>query len=145
MKAVADTGPLLAAANNRDEAHALSVAAVHGLGRNLIVLDSVLTEVDHLLRNRMGDHAGRAFLTALTRGEYTAAFLTPGLLRDAAAIDTRFADLGLGLVDASIMAYAARHDLPILTYDFEHFRAAPPQHGYWRLIVDEARYSDAVG
>ena len=67
------------------------------------------------------------------------AFLAPGVLRHAAAIDARFAELGLGLVDASLMAYAERHDLPVLTFDFAHFRAAPPKHGYWRLVVDEAK------
>jgi predicted nucleic acid-binding protein len=66
------------------------------------------------------------------------------LFRRAVEIDARHADLGLGLTDASVMALAERHDLPILTFDFEHFRAAPPPDGYWRLVVDEARYADAT-
>lgn len=145
MRAVADTGPLLAAVNHRERAHALSVAAVRGLGRDLIVLDSVMVEVDHLLTTRVGSHAARSFLAALVAGEHETAFLTPGLLREAAAIDARFADLELGLVDASVMAYAERHDLAVLTFDFEDFRAAAPPDGHWRLVVDEARYADAVG
>lgn len=28
------------------------------------------------------------------------------------------------------MAYVERYDLPILTLDFEHFRAPPPPDGY---------------
>jgi hypothetical protein len=55
------------------------------------------------------------------------------LLRRAVEIDARFADLDLGLTDATVMALAERHDYPILTFDFEHFRAAAPPHGYWRL------------
>ena len=145
MRAVADTAPLLAATYRDDPAHDLARALTTALGRDLIVLDAVMAETDYLLRARVGGYAARAFLSALVAGEHTAAFLTPGLLRDAAEIDARFADLGLGLVDASVMAYAARHDLPVLTFDFEHFRAAPPRHGHWRLIVDEARYWDAVG
>jgi hypothetical protein len=42
------------------------------------------------------------------------------------------------------MALAERHDLPILTFDFEHFRATRPRRGYWRLVVDEARYAESA-
>ena len=65
-------------------------------------------------------------------------------MRRAAEINERYRDLDLGFVNASIMAYAERHDLPILTFDFEDFRAAPPEDGYWRLVVDEERYREAV-
>jgi predicted nucleic acid-binding protein len=145
VKAVADTGPLLAAAYRADPAHELASALVTAMGRDLIVLDPVMVEADHLMRARVGARPALSFLSALVAGEHTTAFLSPGLLDEAVAIDSRFADLDLGLVDASVMAYAERHDLPILTFDFEHFRAAPPRRGYWRLVVDEARYSDTVG
>jgi hypothetical protein len=42
------------------------------------------------------------------------------------------------------MALAERRRLPILTFDFEHFRATRPARGYWRLIVDENRYAEAT-
>ena len=41
-----------------------------------------------------------------------------------------------------MMAVAERHNLPILTFDFEHFRATQPRHGSWRLVVDEGRDRD---
>jgi predicted nucleic acid-binding protein len=110
-----------------------------------VVPTAVIVEVDQLLRSRVGGHAARLFLAALAAGEHRVAFLTPELLRRAAAIDARFAALELGFADAAVMALAERHDHPILTFDFEHFRAAPPQHGYWRLILDESRYAEAVG
>jgi len=115
------------------------------LGRDLVVPDAVIVEVDHLLRSRVGPHAARLFLSALAAGEHGVAFLSPALLRRAVEIDARFADLDLGLADATVMALAERHDCPILTFDFEHFRAAAPPHGYWRLVVDESRYAEAVG
>ena len=40
------------------------------------------------------------------------------------------------------MAVAEQRDLPILTFDFKHFRATRPCDGYWRLVVDENRYRD---
>ena len=141
---VADTGPLVAAANRRDRAHALSAALVTELGRELLVPEPVLVETDQLLRARVGVEAARSFLSALVAGEHSVVFLSPGLLRRAVEIDARFADLDLGLADGSVMAVAERDSLPVLTYDFEHFRAAPPAGGYWRLVVDEGRYLDAT-
>ena len=35
--------------------------------------------------------------------------------------------------------------LPILTLDLEDFRAAPPEAGYWQLVVDESGYVEATG
>jgi len=144
VKVVADTGPLLAAANTRDEAHGLASALVTELGRDLIVLDPVVVEVDHLLRSRLGSEAARLFLRSLVEGEHRVAFVTAGILQGATEFDARFADLDLGFVDGTIMAYAERHRLPILTFDFEHFRATKPTRGYWRLVIDEARYRDAT-
>jgi len=144
LRVVADTGPLVAAANTRDEAHGLAAALVTELGRDLIVVDPVIVETDHLLRSRIGSYAARLFLEALVAGEHRVAFLTPVLLRRAAEFDARYADLDLGVADAAIMAYAERHHLPILTFDFEHFRATRPTHGYWRLVIDEARYRKAT-
>jgi predicted nucleic acid-binding protein len=144
VKIVADTGPLVAAANRRDRAHGLSAALVARLGRDLVVPDPVLVEVDHLLRARVSARAARLFLDAIAAGEHTVAFLSAGLLRRTVQIDARFADLGLGFADAAVMACAERHDAPVLTFDFEHFRAAPPLGGHWRLIVDEARFMEAT-
>lgn len=106
--------------------------------------EPVIVEVDQLLRARVGAHAARLFLEALDAGEHEVAYLSPGLLRRAIEIDARFADLDLGLADASVMAIAERHRLPILTFDFEHFRATRPQRDFWRLVVDEARYADST-
>lgn len=144
MRVLADTGPLVAAANSRDEAHGLAAALVTEIGRDLVVLDPVIVETDHLLRARVNSSAARLFLESLVQGEHRAAFLTPALLRRATEIDRRYGDLELGIADASVMAYAERHHLPILTFDFEHFRATKPAHGYWRLVVDEARYREAI-
>lgn len=145
MRVVADTGPIVAAANTRDEAHELAAALVTALGRDLVVPDPVIVETDHLLRSRVGTRSARLFLSALVDGEHQVGYLTPALLRRAAEIDERFADLDLGIADASVMAYAERHRLPILTFDFQHFRATRPHRGFWRLVVDEARYQEATG
>lgn len=144
MRVVADTGPLLAAANRRDEAHPLAATLVVELGRDLVVPSPVLTEVDQLLRSRVGGHSARLFAGAVAGGSHRVGYLTPELLRRAVAIDARFAALDLGLVDACVMAVAEREQAAILTFDFEDFRAAPGDAGAWQLVVDEARYMDSI-
>lgn len=114
------------------------------LGTQLVVPEPVFVEIDQLLRARAGAMVARRFLDAAVRGEYTVAYLTPGLLRRAAEIDATFADLNLGLVDAAVMACAERRSLPVLTFDFAHFRATRPSRGFWRLVVDETRYAEAT-
>jgi predicted nucleic acid-binding protein len=102
----------------------------------------VIVEVDQLLRSRVGGHAARLFLEAVACGEHTIGHTSPSLLRRAVEIDAKFVDLELGYVDAALMAIAERDPLPVLTFDFEHFRAAPADHGFWQLIVDEHRYQE---
>jgi uncharacterized protein len=110
------------------------------LGRELLVPEPVIVEVDQLLRSRVGGHAARLFLAAVAAGEHSVVNLTPALLRRAVELDGSFADLDLGYTDAAVMALAERDGLPVLTFDFEHFRATRPAHGFWRLVVDEHRY-----
>jgi predicted nucleic acid-binding protein len=101
----------------------------------------VLVETDQLLRQRVGSSVARSFLTSIAAGDLSVSHLTSGLLRDAVAIDLRHADLDLGLVDAAVMAVAEREHLPILTFDFRDFRAAPrPDGSPWRLVLDEAAF-----
>lgn len=145
MRVVCDTGPLVAAANRRDNAHRLAAALISQIGRDLLVPDPVLVEVDQLLRVRVGSHSARLFLGSAVSGEHAVAFLTPGVLRRAAEFDKAFADLDLGLADAAVMAVAERQALPILTFDFGHFRATHPAEGFWQLVVDERRYAEATG
>jgi predicted nucleic acid-binding protein len=135
----------VAAVNRRDQAHALAVELLTRIGRNLVVPEPVIVEVDQLARARVGGDAARRFLSALDAGEHEIAYLSPGILRRAIEIDHRYADLDLGLADASVMALAERRRLPILTFDFGHFRATRPPQGYWRLVVDEARYAASTG
>lgn len=135
---------MLAAANRRDQAHSIAAELVTRLGRELVVPVPVIVETDQLLGARVGPDAARLFLAAVAAGEHAVAYLSAGLLRRAVEIDAGFADLNLGFADAAVMAVAERHDLPILTFDFEHFRATRPRRGFWQLVIDEARYADSV-
>jgi predicted nucleic acid-binding protein len=100
----------------------------------------VIVEVDQLLRSRVGGHAARLFLQAMAAGEHLVVNLSPALVRRVVEIEASFADHGLGCTDAAVMAIAERDRLPVLTFDFEHFRATRPAQGFWQLVVDEHRY-----
>jgi hypothetical protein len=145
LRAICDTGPLLAAANKRDPAQRLAAGLLATLGRGALIPEPVLVECDHLLRARIHAKAARAFLDAVSRGEHQVIFLSPALLRRAVQIDARYADLDLGLADATVMACAERLGVRIFTFDFRNFRATAPEHGSWRLLIDESRYREATG
>jgi len=144
MRVIADTGPLVAAANRRDRAHELAAAIVIAAGRDLVIPSVVLAEADYLLRSRVGIESARLFLRAVASAQHSVAYMTIELLRRATDIDAHYADLDLGLTDASVMAVAEREKAPVLTFDFEDFRAAPSDSGPWQLVVDESRYLDST-
>ena len=97
------------------------------------------------MRRRAGPTAARTFLQDLASGVHRRVPLTDALFRRAVEIDARHAALGLGLVDAAVMALAESEDAPVLTFDFAHFRAAPRGDGRpWELLVDEAVYARAA-
>lgn len=145
MPVVADTGPILAAINRRDEAHELASELLGAAGRDLLVPEPVIAEVDYLARVRIGRDQARRFLDALVAGAHTRVPLSPSMFADAVAIDRRYADLDLGIVDASVMAVASATASPILTFDFTDFRAAPPLGGdAWELVIDEAEFARAT-
>ena len=104
--------------------------------------DAVLVEADHLIRRRLSPAVARMFLSSAASGAFSVAHLTPGLLRTAVAIDARHADLDLGFVDATVMAIAERERLPVFTFDFHDYRAAPRSDGSaWPLLVDEHAFA----
>jgi predicted nucleic acid-binding protein len=84
--------------------------------RPAIVPSLVLAEVDWHLRKRRED-MGR-LLKEVSQGAYAYEAMTFDDVERAAQVDRKFADLGLGIVDASIVALAERLDVRrILTID----------------------------
>lgn len=88
----------------------------------------VLAELDYFLRDDRA--AMNSFMQDLARGAFTYAPPAAEQLSRAMEIDDRYRDLGLGLVDASIVALA--EDLGvrrILTRDVRHFAAVRLRDG----------------
>jgi uncharacterized protein len=88
----------------------------------------VLAEVDYVLRDERP--AMNAFMDDLVRGAFTYAPPAVDQLTRSMEIDRRYRDLGLGLVDASVVVLA--EDLGIrrlATRDVRHFAAARLRDG----------------
>jgi predicted nucleic acid-binding protein len=95
----------------------------------------VLAEVDYFLRDERS--AMREFMHDLARGAFTYAAPTVGQLSRAMEVDRGFADLGLGIVDGSIVALAESLGIRRLaTRDVRHFAAVRLRDGRaFELVV----------
>ena len=118
---ICDTGALLdylveSAPNHRRFRSAIDQA------RTRYVPGLVLAEVDYFLRDER--QAMQVFMQDLASGAFTYAPPTVGQLSRALEVDRRFADLGLGLVDSSVVALAECLGIRRLaTRDVRHFAA----------------------
>jgi predicted nucleic acid-binding protein len=103
--------------------------------RTRFVPGLVLAEVDYFLRDERP--AMHAFMDDLARGAFTYAAPAVDQLTRAMQIDRRYGDLGLGLVDASVVVLA--DDLGIrrlVTRDVRHFAAVRLRDGSpFELVV----------
>jgi predicted nucleic acid-binding protein len=95
----------------------------------------VLAEVDSFLRDER--RAMQLFMQDLARGAFTYAPPTLGQLARAMEVDRRFADLGLGLVDGTVVALAESLGIRRLaTRDVRHFAAVRLRDGKaFELVV----------
>lgn len=99
----------------------------------------VLAEVDYFLRKDRD--AMRALMKDLSRGAFTYAAPTLSTLERAMDIDRRYAGLGLGIVDASIVALAEEVGVyRLATRDIRHFSAVGLRGGRsFELVVHPRR------
>lgn len=124
-----DTSGLLA---NYDRASRVHGAVVRVLAREQVRLLSpfVLAELDYLLTKIAGQPIALTALEDVARGAYHLEPFSNDDIVAARAIIERYADLGLGLADASLVVLAERHRCyDILTLDQRHFRAVTASNG----------------
>jgi len=124
---ICDTGALIDYLVKRAPDHRLFRNAIDQ-ARTRFVPGLVLAEVDYFLRNER--RAMRLFMQDVARGAFTYAPPTVGELSRAMEVDRRFADLGLGLVDGSVVALAESLGIRRLaTRDVRHFAAVRLRDG----------------
>jgi uncharacterized protein len=121
---VADTGAVLALIDADDRHHSTLLRLYDRDPAAWLLPWAILPEVDYLLRARVDATAGRLFLRDLASSAFLVEWGTTSDLSRARELDERYADLGLGLVDAAVMAVAERVGAgAIATLDERHFGA----------------------
>jgi len=98
----------VAVANDRDNNHQVALELLETTPDRLVVAPTVIAEVCYPLHERAGAGAEVRFLRAFDAGELDLADLTLADVRRAANLAERYADLGLGGTDASIVDIAQR-------------------------------------
>ncbi len=138
---VLDTSGLLAAIDASQRHHPAAAAALRAGGQPRLLSPFVLAELDYLLATRVSTAAESAFLAEVANGAYQLEPFDQGDVDGARSILERYADLELGLTDASIMVLAERHaTLDLLTLDDRHFRMVVGPRGQpFRLLPADLR------
>jgi predicted nucleic acid-binding protein len=123
---VVDTSVILAYMNSADDHHGTVCDWLQDEDDDLVTTPLIVAEVDYLVAARGGRAAASAFRADLVAGAYVVQWW-PGAINTAVAVAQRYADLGLGLADASLVALAERSNtVAIATLDARHFRAVRP-------------------
>ena len=125
MPILVDTGVLLGAIDADDAAHTRCAALLDVHAPGLPVPVTVIADAAWQLENNVGVEAEAAFIT----GELTVVDITAADYVRAVELIRRYADLGLGLVDASAIAIAERLNVTtIATLDRRDFTDVRPAH-----------------
>ncbi len=133
---ICDTSGLLARYDPDDAAHDAARGVLDEFQPPFVLSPLVLAELDHLLRKRHSAGDARTVLGDLVGPGFDHPHLDGAALRACLDIDKRYADLNLGLADASLVVLASHYrTVDLLTLDHRHFRAVQPaQGGAFRLL-----------
>lgn len=133
---VVDAGPLVAAAATRDRNHERCVSLLMQAPPPLIVPALVVAEVAYFLGDRIGHVAEQAFVRSLRDGELLVEPVEPSDWARISELLDAYADLPLGIVDASIVATCERLGTSTLaTLDRRHFSVVRLRHGEVLTLV----------
>jgi hypothetical protein len=127
---VLDTGGLYAFLDSDDAAHEAARAVVDAEPGPFLMSPFVLAELDDLVQRRLGTAAECELLDDVDTGVYTLVPFGGDDMSVAANLVRQYADLGIGIADASVVAVAARYRcLDLFSVDERHFRAVRPVRG----------------
>jgi uncharacterized protein len=121
---VADTGAVVALLDADEKHHAVLRDLYDAQPSAWILPWAILPEIDYLVRRHLGKRAQDAFLSDLVSGAFSVEWGRDEDLAVARRLHIRYSSLGLGLVDASVIAMAERLKADaIATLDLRHFAA----------------------
>lgn len=127
---IVDTGVIFGAADVDDPRHQDCADFLNSLvSTPLGVTVPVIVESSWLIESRLGPAAEAHFLQSLTLGEIERLDMADVDWSRVAELVESYADLGLGIVDASVVAVAERLGVTqIATLDHRHFTVIRPSH-----------------
>jgi predicted nucleic acid-binding protein len=126
---VLDTSVLLAALDAADADHGPCAKLIGKAGENLVVPALVLSELDYWCHQRLTAAVWLAFLEDVLGGAYAVEAPTQADLERCHELQRTYADLEVGVVDASVLAVVERLGEPKLaTLDRRHFATMRPRH-----------------
>lgn len=119
-----DTSGLLSALDESQRFHQECLRALTEASPPFLLSPFVLGELDYLLMRHIGPQAQTALLEEVARGAYQLEAFGRDDIARANQVIERYADLSIGLADASIVVLAERHRTSaVLSLDQRHFRA----------------------
>ena len=104
-----DTSGLLSALDESQRYHHECAALVGEASPPLLLSPFVLAELDYLLMRNVGRRAQAALLEEVARGAYQLELFGAADVARAKEVVEQYADLEIGLADASIVVLARRH------------------------------------
>jgi predicted nucleic acid-binding protein len=120
---VLDTGGLYAALDANETLHGRAMAALLAAPPPRLLSPFVLAELDYLIAARVGHSAQVAMLDEVVRGSYQLEPFGPDDVGFIRRVMEKYADLRIGLADASVVVLANRHrTTDLLCTDERHFR-----------------------
>ena len=129
MALVLDTSALLAALDAADPDHGPCAKLIVDSREDLIVPALVLSELDYWCGERLTLDVWLAFLKDVLDGAYGVENPTHGDLVRSEELQRTYADLKVGVVDASILAVVERlGETKLATLDHRHFGTMRPRH-----------------
>lgn len=127
---IVDTSGLLAAIDSDQRQHARSREVLETSEGPFLLSPFALAELDYLLATRVGQRQQLALLEEVGRGAFRLESFSGSDVKAAASVLDRYADLNLGLADASNVVIADRYGATdILTLDERHFRTVVGDSG----------------
>jgi hypothetical protein len=133
-----DTSGLLAWIDAGQRRHPEVAEVMASVQEPFLLSPFVLAELDYLLATRVGPAAQLAALEEVERGAFRLETFSASDIGRAREVIHQFADLEIGLADASIIVLAERYACDtVLTLDERHFRVLLANRKPLRLLPSD--------
>lgn len=126
---IVDTGPFVAVADIDDADHDACDELLDTDPGPLVTTALVIAEAGFLIDRQVGPEGEAALVADVVEGRIIVEMLTAADWQRTLVLVRTYADLPLGVTDASLIALAERHRVErIATLDGRHFRVVRPTH-----------------